>query len=79
MIITKGDIFDQESKLARSGLGDYFFSVEIVSVKDRSTYEAVAKRHGTPPNHVLMVGDSIKSDIIYRSWKQVATPSMYHT
>lgn len=64
MIITKGDIFDQESKLARSGLGDYFFSVEIVSAKDRSTYEAVAKRHGTPPNHVLMVGDSIKSDVI---------------
>lgn len=64
IIITKGDIFDQESKLARSGLGDHFFSVEIVSVKDRSTYEAVAQRYGTRASHVLMVGDSIKSDII---------------
>lgn len=64
MVITKGDIFDQESKIARSGLGDYFSSVEIVSVKDRSTYEAVAKRNGTRPGKVLMVGDSIRSDVI---------------
>jgi putative hydrolase of the HAD superfamily len=64
MIITKGDIFDQESKLARSGLGDYFASVEIVTEKDRSTYETVAKRNGTRPSNVLMVGDSIRSDVI---------------
>ncbi len=64
ILITKGDLFDQESKLARSGLGDHFSSVEIVSEKDRATYEYVARRNGTLMSSVLMVGDSLKSDVI---------------
>ncbi len=64
VVVTKGDIFDQESKLARSGLGEYFSSVEIVREKDRSTYEAIAKRYGVPTANLLMVGDSLKSDVI---------------
>jgi putative hydrolase of the HAD superfamily len=64
VVVTKGDIFDQESKLARSGLGEYFSNVEIVREKDRSTYEAIAKRCGVPTANLLMVGDSLKSDVI---------------
>jgi putative hydrolase of the HAD superfamily len=64
MIITKGDLFDQESKIARSGLGDYFGRVEIVSEKDRRMYEAVIRRHAIAPERFLMVGNSIRSDIL---------------
>ncbi|MGQ3111356.1 MAG: HAD family hydrolase, partial [Brevundimonas sp.] len=45
VLITKGDLLDQERKLAASGLGDLFAAVEIVSEKDRSTYERVFARH----------------------------------
>lgn len=64
MIITKGDMFDQESKIARSGLGDYFSRIEIVSKKNQQTYEAVMRRHDLRPDRFLMVGNSIKSDIL---------------
>src|SRR4029453_13665102 len=45
MLITKGDLFDQESKLARSGLVRYFRHVEIVSDKTRDTYQALLTKH----------------------------------
>lgn len=64
MLLTKGDLFDQESKLARSGLGDHFDAVEIVSEKDAKTYAAIMRRHGITPSHFLMVGNSVKSDIL---------------
>lgn len=64
MIITKGDLFDQESKLARSGLGDYFSAVEVVTEKNSSTYESVVRRSGVEPEGFVMVGNSLKSDII---------------
>ena len=64
MIITKGDLFDQESKIARSGLGDYFKSVEIVSQKTPRTYETIMAKHGFQPSRFLMVGNSMKSDIL---------------
>ncbi len=64
MIITKGDLFDQESKIARSGLADYFDLVEIVSEKDESTYSNVLKRNNIPIENFLMVGNSPKSDIL---------------
>ena len=64
MIVTKGDLFDQESKIARSGLGDLFRSVEVVTNKDRSTYETITRKLGVDPSSFLMVGDSIKSDIL---------------
>lgn len=64
MVLTKGDLFDQESKLARSGLGDYFAHVEIVSEKDAATYRRLLARHGVLPAAFVMVGNSLKSDIL---------------
>jgi putative hydrolase of the HAD superfamily len=64
MVLTKGDLFDQESKLARSGLGDFFDYVEIVSEKDAATYQRVLARHGVDPAAFLMIGNSLKSDIL---------------
>ena len=64
VLITKGDLLDQERKLAASGLGDLFAAVEIVSEKDRSTYERVFTRHGTGPSQAVMVGNSMKSDVL---------------
>jgi putative hydrolase of the HAD superfamily len=63
MLITKGDLFDQESKLARSGLGDRFERVEIVARKDEPTYERVLRRHSLDPARFVMVGNSPRSDI----------------
>lgn len=64
MIVTKGDLFDQESKIARSGIADYFQHIEIVSEKTPGAYAAVMKRHGIEPRRFLMVGNSLKSDIL---------------
>jgi putative hydrolase of the HAD superfamily len=63
MIITKGDLFHQESKIARSGLAHYFSTVEIVSEKTRGTYEAILTKQGVAPQRFLMVGNSLRSDI----------------
>ena len=64
MIITKGDLFDQESKIARSGLADYFDIIEIVSEKDEETYLSLLKKHNLNSDELLMVGNSLKSDIL---------------
>lgn len=64
MIITKGDLFDQESKIARSGLADYFGRIEIVSEKDDETYRELLKRHHIAVEEFLMIGNSLKSDIL---------------
>lgn len=64
MVITKGDLFDQETKLARSGLVDYFDLVEIVSNKRPETYAALLSKHQTPAGRFLMVGNSLPSDIL---------------
>lgn len=64
VMITKGDLFDQERKLAQSGLGDYFHAVEIVSDKTVETYVRLFARHGDGPARALMVGNSLKSDIV---------------
>ncbi len=64
MCITKGDLLDQETKLARSGLGDYFEAFEIVPRKDATIYERILRRHKIQPNEFLMVGNSLKSDIL---------------
>lgn len=64
LLITKGDLFDQESKLARSGLAELFDAVEIVSAKDRETYERVFARHGDGAVRAVMVGNSVRSDIL---------------
>lgn len=64
MVITKGDLFDQESKIARSGLADLFDAVEIVSEKDEAAYRAILDRHQIVPADFVMVGNSIRSDIL---------------
>ncbi len=64
ILITKGDLLDQERKLAQSGLGEMFDAVEIVSDKTRATYTSAFTRHGTGPEAALMVGNSLKSDVI---------------
>lgn len=64
MLVTKGDLFDQESKLARSGLGPFFSGVEIVSEKNSATYRSILKRNGVEPERFFMIGNSMKSDVI---------------
>ncbi len=64
LVITKGDLLDQERKLAQSGLGDLFDGVEIVSDKTPATYATIFGRHGTGAEQALMVGNSLKSDVI---------------
>lgn len=64
MLLTKGDLFDQETKLARSGLGDHFSAIEIVSEKNKRTYESIFKRHGVEASRFVMVGNSLKSDVL---------------
>lgn len=64
LLITKGDLFDQERKLAQSGLGDFFTAVEIVSEKSAATYHAVFARHGDGAAQSMMVGNSLKSDVV---------------
>jgi putative hydrolase of the HAD superfamily len=64
LLVTKGDLFDQESKLARSGLAEEFDGVEVVSEKDEATYRRVLARHGADPSTFLMVGNSLRSDVL---------------
>lgn len=64
VLITKGDLFDQERKLAQSGLGDYFTAVEIVSEKSAATYAQIFGRHGDGAERAMMIGNSLKSDIV---------------
>jgi putative hydrolase of the HAD superfamily len=63
ILITKGDLMDQERKLAQSGLGEHFDRVEIVSEKDEATYARIFSEHGDGADRALMVGNSLKSDV----------------
>jgi putative hydrolase of the HAD superfamily len=63
-LLTKGDLFDQESKLARSGLSPFFHRIEIVSEKDEATYLRLLERHGVSPEEFAMVGNSLRSDVL---------------
>ena len=64
LLITKGDLFDQESKLARSGLAELFSGVEILSDKHEDSYRSVLVRRGIAPHEFVMVGNSLRSDIV---------------
>jgi putative hydrolase of the HAD superfamily len=64
MIITKGDLLDQESKIERSGLGQHFKFVEIVSDKNPASYAALLARHQLRPAGFLMIGNSLRSDVL---------------
>jgi putative hydrolase of the HAD superfamily len=63
LLITKGDLFDQESKLARSGLASMFSGVEILSEKNVDSYRSVLRRRHIEPEEFVMVGNSLRSDI----------------
>jgi putative hydrolase of the HAD superfamily len=64
VLITKGDLFDQERKVAASGLGDFFAGIEIVSDKQPTTYGRIFSQFGSGPEASLMAGNSLKSDVI---------------
>ncbi|GIU89267.1 MAG: haloacid dehalogenase [Acidimicrobiia bacterium] len=64
LLITKGDLFDQESKIARSGLAERFDGIEVVADKLPDVYLRVLRRYGVAPSELLMVGNSVKSDVL---------------
>ncbi len=63
LLVTKGDLLHQESKVARSGLSERFGGIHIVSEKDPATYSRVLAAHGAAPGDFIMVGNSVRSDI----------------
>ena len=63
VLITKGDLFHQEQKIAASGLADLFPRIEIVSEKDPPTYARVLAEFGIDATQFVMVGNSLRSDI----------------
>ena len=63
VLITKGDLFHQEAKVARCGLADTFHRIEIVSEKDAATYARLFREFEVTPDRFAMVGNSLKSDI----------------
>ncbi len=64
LLITKGDLHHQERKVAASGLAAHFHAIEILSEKDGATYQRILRRHDVKPEEFVMVGNSIKSDIL---------------
>ena len=64
LLITKGDLLDQERKLTESGLWEFFDGVEIVSEKTQKVYERIFAEHGEGADSALMVGNSMKSDVV---------------
>jgi putative hydrolase of the HAD superfamily len=64
MLVTKGDLLHQTSKLERSGVRDCFRFVEVVSHKTTGVYREILSRHAVDPHRFLMVGNSLRSDIL---------------
>lgn len=64
VVLTKGDLLDQHRKLERSGLGEFFHHVEVVSHKTSADYAAALRRLDIAPAAFLMVGNSLKSDVL---------------
>jgi len=64
VLATKGDLLDQERKLIKSGLEKHFHHIEVMSDKKADDYKKLLKHLDCSPEHFLMVGNSIKSDII---------------
>lgn len=64
MLITKGDLFEQERKIQRSGLASYFRYIEVVGEKSVQAYKVIFSKYNINPKRVLMVGNSVKSDIM---------------
>ena len=64
IVATKGDLLDQERKLEKSGLLDYFHHIEVMSEKKAADYQKLIKHLDIQPNELLMVGNSLKSDVL---------------
>lgn len=64
MVITKGDLFDQERKISQSGLAQYFTYTEVLSEKTPKTYTLILEKYQIDPQQFLMVGNSLRSDIL---------------
>jgi putative hydrolase of the HAD superfamily len=64
VLITKGDLFHQEAKIAASGMAEQFRRIEIVSEKDEATYARLLEQFGITPGELLMIGNSLRSDIL---------------
>ena len=64
VVATKGDLLDQERKLKKSGLEHYFHHIEIMSDKQEKDYSKLIKHLDIKPEEFLMIGNSLKSDII---------------
>ena len=64
LVVTRGDLFDQERKLAASGLLGYFDEIEIVSDKTPRVYDRIFTRHGDGPGRGMMIGNSMRADVV---------------
>ena len=64
VVATKGDLLDQERKLQKSGLEKYFHHIEIMSDKQEKDYRKLLKHLDCQPDNFLMIGNSLKSDIL---------------
>jgi putative hydrolase of the HAD superfamily len=64
VLVTQGDLFHQQAKLAASGLGEHFYGVEIVAEKEPDDYRRVLRRYEVAPDRFVMVGNSMRSDVL---------------
>jgi putative hydrolase of the HAD superfamily len=64
VLVTKGDLLHQETKIAVSGLASHFSAIEIVSDKSAATFARLFARHGVAADAAVMAGDSLRSDIV---------------
>ncbi|MBB4840044.1 putative hydrolase of the HAD superfamily [Sphingomonas kyeonggiensis] len=64
ILVTKGDLLHQETKLAASGLGDLFTGVEIASDKTEQTFQRLFAKYDVAPGECIMAGDSMRSDVL---------------
>ncbi|MEP2690588.1 HAD family hydrolase [Maribacter dokdonensis] len=64
IVLTKGDLLDQERKLERSGLSEYFHHVEVLSDKKEKNYSDLLEHLQIEPDEFLMIGNSLKSDVL---------------
>lgn len=64
IVATKGDLLDQERKLAKSGILKYFHHTEVMSEKKKADYKKLVKRLDIKPSEFLMIGNSLKSDVL---------------
>ncbi|UII22380.1 HAD family hydrolase [Fulvivirga ligni] len=64
ILVTKGDLLDQHRKLEKSGLEKYFHHIEVMNNKSEADYSKLVKHLDIIPDEFLMIGNSLKSDVI---------------